>query len=119
MGELIGYGQVSTQDQSPDSQRDALNEAGCDKIFIEKVSSRLDRRPEPEKALEYARAGDVMVITRFARVARNVRQIIDFTETLQACGIDLIVFSSTSTPPLRGASCCSTSSPRWTSSSGT
>lgn len=101
MGQRIGYGRVSTQDQNPDSQHDALTEAGCDKIFIEKISSRLDRRPQLEKALEYARAGDVMVITRFARVARNVRQIIDFTETLQARGIDLIVLKQhidTTTP---------------------
>lgn len=101
MGQRIGYGRVSTQDQNPDSQHDALVEAGCDKLFIEKISSRLDRRPQLEKALEYARAGDVMVITRFARVARNVRQIIDFTETLRARGIDLIVLKQhidTTTP---------------------
>lgn len=101
MGERIGYGRVSTQDQNPDSQRDALTEAGCDKVFIEKISSRLDHRPELEKALEYARPGDVFVITRFARVARNVRQIIDFTETLRARGIDLIVLKQhidTTTP---------------------
>lgn len=101
MGQRIGYGRVSTQDQNPDSQRDALVEAGCTKIFIEKISSRLDRRPELEKALEYARTGDVMVITRFARVARNVRQIIDFTETLRDRDIDLIVLKQhidTTTP---------------------
>lgn len=101
MGQRIGYGRVSTQDQNPDSQRDALAEAGCEKIFIEKISSRLDRRPELEKALEYARPGDVFVITRFARVARNVRQIIDFTETLRDQGIDLIVLKQhidTTTP---------------------
>jgi DNA invertase Pin-like site-specific DNA recombinase len=91
MGQRIGYGRVSTQDQSPDSQHDALTEAGCDKLFIEKISSRLDRRPELEKALEYARPGDVFVITRLARVARNLRELLALVDTLQARGIDLIV----------------------------
>lgn len=63
----IGYGRVSTRDQNPDSQRDALTAAGCDRIFIDKASGKIDRRPELDKALDYVRPGDVFVITRLSR----------------------------------------------------
>jgi DNA invertase Pin-like site-specific DNA recombinase len=101
MGERIGYGRVSTRDQNPDSQHDALTEAGCTKLFVEKVSSKLDERPELEKALAYARAGDTFVITRLARAARNLRELIDLVDTLKARGIDLVVLKQgidTTTP---------------------
>ncbi|MGK5550614.1 recombinase family protein [Actinomadura kijaniata] len=91
MSERIGYGRVSTRDQNPDSQRDALESAGCTKIFIEKVSTRKDRRPQLEAALAYARPEDTLVITRLAQAAHNFKEIIEFAETLQARGIDLIV----------------------------
>jgi DNA invertase Pin-like site-specific DNA recombinase len=89
--ERIGYGRVSTRDQNPDSQRDALTEAGCTKLFIEKISTRRDRRPELEKALAYARPGDALVITRLARAARNLSEIKSLAATLEERGIDLIV----------------------------
>lgn len=91
MGERIGYGRVSTRDQNPDSQRDALEAAGCTKIFIEKISTRRDRRPELDAALTYARAGDELVITRMSRAARKVKEMIELAELLQGRGIDLIV----------------------------
>src|SRR5437016_3647692 len=54
----IGYGRVSTRDQNPDAQRDALAAAGCDQVFIDKASGKLASRPELDKALLSAnRAG--------------------------------------------------------------
>lgn len=50
-GMRIGYGRVSTRDQNPDAQRDALIAAGCDQVFIDKVSGKLARRPELDRAL--------------------------------------------------------------------
>jgi hypothetical protein len=47
----IGYGRVSTRDQNPDSQHDALTAAGCEKIFIDKASGKLARRPEWDECL--------------------------------------------------------------------
>ncbi|MEV3927686.1 recombinase family protein [Actinomadura coerulea] len=91
MSERIGYGRVSTRDQSPDSQRDALEAAGCAKVFIEKASGRLDRRPELDKALEYARAGDTFVITRLSRAARNLRHLLELADLLREREIELEV----------------------------
>ena len=57
----IGYGRVSTRDQKPDAQRDALAAAGCDQVFVDKASGKLARRPELDRALLVARAGDAVV----------------------------------------------------------
>jgi len=97
----IGYGRVSTRDQNPDSQHDALAEAGCDKIFIDKASGKLASRSELDKALDYARTGDTFVITRLARAARSLKHLLELAETLSERGIDLLVLKQgidTSTP---------------------
>mgnify|MGYP002783968751 len=52
---LIGYARVSTLDQNPQHQIDALNEAGCKKIFTEKISGASKKRKQLEEALDYMR----------------------------------------------------------------
>ncbi|WP_055483195.1 recombinase family protein [Sphaerimonospora mesophila] len=97
----IGYGRVSTRDQNPDSQRDALASAGCDRIFIDKASGKLDRRPELDKALDYLRPGDTFVITRLSRAARSLRHLLDLAADLRRREVDLLVIKQgidTSTP---------------------
>jgi len=97
----IGYGRVSTRDQSPDGQRDALHAAGCEKIHIDKASGKLARRPGLDKALLVARAGDQMVITKLDRLGRSLEHLIELSNDLQARGVDLVVLDQgidTSTP---------------------
>ena len=73
---LIGYARVSSSDQSLDLQRDALAKAGIDKMFEEKRSGRsADDRPELQAAVEFARDGDVLVVTKLDRLARSVRDL--------------------------------------------
>lgn len=63
----VGYGRVSTRDQNPDGQRDALTAASCEEIYVDKASGKLASRPELERALLVAaRAGDQLVVTNFA-----------------------------------------------------
>jgi DNA invertase Pin-like site-specific DNA recombinase len=88
---LIGYARVSTQDQTPALQLDALKTAGCDRIFVEKASGAQRERPELKGALDYARkdAGDVIVVWKLDRLARSLSQLIDTADLLERCGIGL------------------------------
>lgn len=84
---LVGYARVSTQDQSPALQRDALEAAGCEKTFEEKASGAQRDRPQLKAALEYMRDGDTLVVWKLDRLARSLKQLIETVEDLDARGI--------------------------------
>lgn len=97
----IGYGRVSTRDQHPEAQEDALTAAGCDRIFVDKLSGKLASRPELDKALVMAREGDEFVITKLDRLGRSLKNLIELSEQLQKQGTALVVLDQgidTSTP---------------------
>jgi DNA invertase Pin-like site-specific DNA recombinase len=81
---LIGYARVSTQDQDLALQLDALQAAGCEKMFTEKASGAQRDRPQLKAALEYMRAGDTLVVWKLDRLARSLRQLIETVEELHA-----------------------------------
>jgi DNA invertase Pin-like site-specific DNA recombinase len=88
----VGYGRVSTRDQNPDGQRDALAAAGCDEIFTDQASGKLASRPELDKALlTAARAGDQLVITKLDRLGRSLEHLMALSTQLQTRGVDLVV----------------------------
>ena len=88
----IGYGRVSTRDQHPEAQHDALHAAGCERIFIDHASGKLATRPELDKALLVAeRAGDQLVVTKLDRLGRSLEHLIELSKLLQAHGVDLVV----------------------------
>jgi len=100
-GARIGYARVSTHDQNPDSQRDALEAAGCIKVFTDKASGKLAKRPQWDACLEYLREGDTLVITRLSRAARSLRNLLDVADQLRERGIELVVLKQqidTTTP---------------------
>lgn len=86
---LVGYARVSTQDQKPELQLDALRQAGCERIFVEKASGAQRDRPELTAALDYVRdgAGDVLVVWKLDRLARSLKQLIETVEDLGERGI--------------------------------
>lgn len=90
---LVGYARVSTRDQNPALQLEALRSAGCDKVFTEKASGAQRDRPELQGALEYLRAGDVLVVWKLDRLARSVRQLVETAELLRAREIGLKVIT--------------------------
>jgi DNA invertase Pin-like site-specific DNA recombinase len=91
-GVRIGYGRVSTRDQHPEAQHDALTAAGCDQVFIDRASGKLSSRPELTKALLSAnRAGDQLVITKLDRLGRSLEHLIELSGQLQGRGVDLVV----------------------------
>jgi DNA invertase Pin-like site-specific DNA recombinase len=97
----IGYARVSTREQNTAHQRDALTEAGCERVFIDKASGRLASRPQLDAALDYLRTGDQLVVTRLNRLGRSMRHLFELVDQLQERGIDLVVLQQgidTSTP---------------------
>lgn len=84
---LVGYARVSTLDQDPALQLDALAVAGCERVFQEKASGSSTDRPELMKALEFMRAGDTLVVWKLDRLARSLKQLIATVEDLHACGV--------------------------------
>jgi DNA invertase Pin-like site-specific DNA recombinase len=79
---LIGYARVSTRDQNHDLQLDALLEAGCTRVFEEKLSAANRDRPQLQAALDYVRAGDTLVVWKLDRLARSLKQLIETVEML-------------------------------------
>jgi DNA invertase Pin-like site-specific DNA recombinase len=86
---LVGYARVSTQDQNPALQLDALKAAGCEKIFVEKAFGAQRDRPELLAALDYLRAGDSLVVWKLDRLARSLKQLIETVELLESRDVGL------------------------------
>ncbi|KIQ79009.1 MULTISPECIES: recombinase family protein [Aeromonas] len=96
---LIGYARVSTGGQSLEVQLRALAE--CNKVFQEKVSGASDDRPQLTLLLDYVKEGDVMMVTKLDRLARNTRHLLEISEFLQQKQVALRILNlgiDTSTP---------------------
>ena len=85
----LGYARVSTEDQTLQLQRPRLKEAGCEKVFEEKISGAARKRPELERLLGEVRKGDVLVVTRLDRLARSTAELLSIAERLRAQGAGL------------------------------
>jgi DNA invertase Pin-like site-specific DNA recombinase len=85
----VGYARVSTREQDPRLQLDALAAAGCGRVFVEAASGARRERPQLLAALDYMREGDALVVWRLDRLARSLRQLIETVEGLEARGIGL------------------------------
>lgn len=97
----IGYARVSTHSQKEDSQIDELKAAGCEKVFVDKASGKLAKRPQLDACLEYLREGDTLVITRLSRAMRSLKHMIELSHELRERGIGLVVLKQaidTTTP---------------------
>lgn len=85
---LVGYGRVSSTGQSLDIQLEALTEAGCEKVFAEKMSGRsADGREQLAQALDWVREGDTLMVTRLDRLARSVSDLHRIIEKLTDKGV--------------------------------
>jgi len=83
----IGYARVSTRDQNLDLQIEALEKAGCEKIYQEKISGTTKNRPELDKMIEQFREGDELYVWRLDRLGRSLKHIIDLVLSLSDKGI--------------------------------
>jgi DNA invertase Pin-like site-specific DNA recombinase len=84
---LVGYARVSTDDQTLNLQRDALQKAGCTKIFTDTASGAKTERESLEEALSYARKGDTFVVWRLDRLGRSLPHLITTMTSLEERGI--------------------------------
>ena len=101
----LGYARVSTTDQDLAIQRTRLHEAGCEKLFEEKISGARKKRPVLERLLSERRADDVVVVTRLDRPARSTSELLRIAETIEEknAGLQSIAepWADTTTPARR------------------
>lgn len=102
-GQLIGYARTSTTNQKAglDAQCRDLKAAGCTKTFHEELSAVATNRPELERALDYVRDGDTLIVTKPDRLARSTADLLDIASRLEGKGVTLRILSmnvDTSTP---------------------
>ncbi|HCH1712648.1 MULTISPECIES: recombinase family protein [Staphylococcus] len=83
----IGYARVSTGLQNLNLQEDRLNQYGCEKIFSDHISGAKSKRPGLDKAIEFARSGDTIVVWRLDRLGRNMADLITLVNELNNRGV--------------------------------
>lgn len=79
---IIGYARVSTQDQNPQLQLDALGVAGCEQVFHEKATGKLRERVELTACLRSMRKGDTLVVWKLDRLARSLKDLVEIIHEL-------------------------------------
>jgi DNA invertase Pin-like site-specific DNA recombinase len=82
----IGYARVSTADQNLDLQKDALHAAGCDLVYDDVASGTKTERPGLQKALEYMRSGDVLIVWKLDRLGRSLEDLVRTINRLSSEG---------------------------------
>ena len=87
MGDKIGYARISTADQNPRMQLDALEAAGCLKVYKDTATGTKAARPQWIRCLDDLRTGDTLVIWKIDRLGRNLRDLIDIVTTLESRGV--------------------------------
>lgn len=85
----IGYARVSTSGQNLDRQCDSLMQAGCERIYKEKISGVKTQRPELERMLDALRVGDTVVITELTRLGRSVKELFAIIERVHEAGASI------------------------------
>jgi DNA invertase Pin-like site-specific DNA recombinase len=119
MGHLLGYARVSTTDQQPRLQVDALQRAGCYRVFTETASGTRSDRPTLEQVLDQLQPGDTLVVWKLDRLGRSLRHLVDTVTGLAERGVGFRASRRRSTPPPPAARSSSTSSRPWPSSNAT
>ena len=83
---IIGYARISTTDQNLDAQLDALSAAGAERVFSDTISGSTRKRPELDRMLDQLRDGDVIVVTKYDRLPRSLRDLLDIVEAIKERG---------------------------------
>jgi len=84
---IIGYARVSTADQNNSLQTDALEKAGCERIYQESYSGASRERPELSRCLDTLRKGDTLTVWRLDRLGRSLKDLVAIISDLEAKGV--------------------------------
>ncbi len=87
---IVGYARVSTTDQTPQLQIDALKAAKCKPIYVEQKSGKNMNRPELTRCIDTLRKGDTLVIWKLDRLGRSLRDLLEIVERLENSGVQFI-----------------------------
>jgi DNA invertase Pin-like site-specific DNA recombinase len=97
----FGYARVSTLGQSTDHQEAALQQAGCNKIYLEKFTGTKANRPKLNELREQLRQGDTVVVTKLDRLGRSTKDLLQIVTEFEQQGVNFVVLEqniNTSTP---------------------
>jgi len=83
---ILGYARVSTKDQNLDGQRDALLAAGAERIFADTITGTARSRPELDQMMKELRDGDVVVVAKYDRLARSLKDLLEIVDLIQDRG---------------------------------
>jgi predicted site-specific integrase-resolvase len=119
MNHLLGYARVSTTDQQPQLQVDALTAAGCYRVFTETASGARTDRPILEQLLDQLRPGDTLVVWKLDRLGRSLRHLVDTITASPSAASGSAACGRRLTPPLPAASSSFMCSPPWPNSNAT
>ena len=86
----VGYVRISTREQNTARQDVLMEKLGVEKVYTDKLSGKNTDRPELQKMMDFVREGDMVVVESFSRFARNLRDLLDLTETLERKGVQFI-----------------------------
>ena len=88
---IIGYARVGTDDQRLDSQTDAFSGADTNKIFADKIGGSKRVRPELNRMPDQLREGDVVIVTKYDRLARSLKEVLETVEATRERGAGFLL----------------------------
>ena len=83
---ILGYARMSTGERSLDAQLDALRQARAGRVFADKIGGSLRKRPELDRLFDQLREGDVVVVTKYDRLARSLKDLLEIVDAVRECG---------------------------------
>lgn len=86
----VGYVRISTKEQNTARQDVLMAELGVEKIYTDRMSGKNTERPELHRMMDFVREGDTVIVESFSRFARNIRDLLDLTDTLKFKGVKFV-----------------------------
>ena len=83
---ILGYARISTGSQKLDSQHDALTDVGAERIFADTITGTTRSRPELDRMMQEIRDEDVVVVTKYDRLARSLKDLLDIVDQIESRG---------------------------------